>query len=722
MGNIRLSGLISGLDTDSIIKELVNAQRLKNKKVSDKLTTSEWKEEKWKELNTKIYKLYTDSVSKMRLQSTYKTKSVATTNDNLISVTADSSVPEGLHKVSVSKLASAQYVTGDKIKVTGKTITDKSKLVSDLGMTDGTLITIETKDGKKTLEVNSNTTINDFIQNCKGVGLNASYDKTQNRFFISSKTSGADNAFTISTTSDPGTTFKRKVDNAVGYSNLSSTDKAKVDAAYKVLKDNNSLDSATWDDSTINAGDNDATKAVKNAINTIKGFVENKYKADTTIIATAQVKDEIVKIINEGGTYDGQSFAGIKENDEELAKKELEKKYNNESLDFDDPDLKSELESLVNKKVSARADELLKTETAKNDIVTAQEKISTDGIAGDAPVLSLTNTLAEVGVNVVEYTKTSASTVIGELSKMGLGEITKGIDSNGNAIYTSSNPNVSLVEASDSKINYNGAEITGNTNTLVVNGLTLNLKGVTATGESISLTVANNTQANYDMVKDFIKSYNDILKEMNTLYYATSSKGYEPLSDDEKEQMTDDQIEKWETKIKDSVLRRDSTLGSLISAMKDAMATSVTAANGKSYTLSSFGIMTSSDYSEKGLLHIYGDSADSTYSMMEDKLKKALTDDPDTVISALSGVAKNLYDSMYDKMKSIPNVRSALTFYNDKVLDKEQNDYKKRVATLESKLTEMENKYYKQFSAMESAMAKMQSQSNALAGLLGTSR
>ncbi|MDF2524745.1 MAG: flagellar hook-associated 2 domain protein, partial [Clostridiales bacterium] len=197
-------------------------------------------------------------------------------------------------------------------------------------------------------------------------------------------------------------------------------------------------------------------------------------------------------------------------------------------------------------------------------------------------------------------------------------------------------------------------------------------------------------------------------------------KGYDPLSDDEKEAMTDDQIEKWETKIKDSVLRRDSTLGSLLDVMKTSMMKSVEV-DGSSYSLSSYGIQTSKDYSEKGLLHIYGNKEDAVYSANEDKLMKALKEDPDTVMKVLSEISKNLYDVMNDKMSSITNVRSALTFYNDKTMAEQQSRYARQISVLEDKLIDTENKYYKQFAAMESAMAKMQSQSNALAGMLGTS-
>ena len=70
---IRMTGMFSGLDTDAVIKELVNAQRTKNKKTTDKKQKLEWKQEKWKELNTKLYKLYTDQVSNLRLQKNYLT-------------------------------------------------------------------------------------------------------------------------------------------------------------------------------------------------------------------------------------------------------------------------------------------------------------------------------------------------------------------------------------------------------------------------------------------------------------------------------------------------------------------------------------------------------------------------------------------------------------------------------------------------------------------------
>ena len=58
-----------------------------------------------------------------------------------------------------------------------------------------------------------------------------------------------------------------------------------------------------------------------------------------------------------------------------------------------------------------------------------------------------------------------------------------------------------------------------------------------------------------------------------------------------KSSMSDSEIEKWETKIKDAILRKDSTLGTIQNAMTSAMMQSYTV-NGKSYSLASFGIST----------------------------------------------------------------------------------------------------------------------------------
>lgn len=87
---IRMSGLTSGLDTESIVEALVSAQKTKTTKVENKLTKSEWTEEIWSDLNKKIYSLYTTELSKFKTQGNYKAKKVSSSNDSIATATATS--------------------------------------------------------------------------------------------------------------------------------------------------------------------------------------------------------------------------------------------------------------------------------------------------------------------------------------------------------------------------------------------------------------------------------------------------------------------------------------------------------------------------------------------------------------------------------------------------------------------------------------------------------
>ncbi|BCJ92939.1 hypothetical protein acsn021_05080 [Anaerocolumna cellulosilytica] len=704
---VRMTGLISGMDTESLIKELVNAQKLKNKKVSDKLVKSEWKEEKWKELNTKLFKLYNESLSKMRLQGSYLTKKVSSSNENVLEATGNANSAEGSHVISDIKLASAQYVTSGVIKHNGENATGTTKL-KDIGIGVETLVRFTNGNKVKTLEVTKDTTIDDLVKVAQSAGLTANFDKSQGRLFISSKYSGEDNTFGITASTSTATSVKNNILDSVGYSTLSTKDKGKVDSALIVLTNDTSVQ-ADIDVATKILADYAEAKTKRSIENT----VDQAIRAEITPVATTAEEENIRTEVLE------QQIVLIKE--EARKNGATEEEINAITKDTLTEEQLAAIQTKQDEKITASSKRIkAAVETKVAEAIAAEKEITPDNrytkaiednqTAIDTAVNEMEN-LASTFVTNSKIPESDANALLQNLQLDAL-------DKDGKRISTGTSLST-IVAAENSQVKYNGVVITGTSNTISVNGLTLNLKGDLPAGQSINLTVSNNVDANYDMVKNFIKSYNELLAEMNKLYYADSSRGYDPLSDEEKEAMSDDQIEKWESKIKDSGLRRDSSLGSLLDAMKTAMMSSVEV-NGKKFSLASFGVETSTDYTEKGLLHIYGNSEDSVYSQKTDKLKKALTENPEDAIAALSGIFQNLYDTVYDKTKAIPNVRSVFTAYNDKLIDKEQTDYKKKIKVLEKKLTEMENRYYKQFSAMETALAKLQSQSNSLAGLFGS--
>ena len=279
------------------------------------------------------------------------------------------------------------------------------------------------------------------------------------------------------------------------------------------------------------------------------------------------------------------------------------------------------------------------------------------------------------------------------------------------------------IEGQDAIIKLNGVTYTNSSNSFSINGLTIDAHGVTGDGENkaISITTSVDTQGIYDKIKDFLTEYNSVINEITKLYNAESAGEYQPLTDEEKEAMSEEQIEKWESKIKDSLLRRDNSLGTIMTAMVNSMSQGIEV-NGEKLTLSSFGIQTlgflNAADNEQYAYHIDGDPDDENSSGKKDKLMTAIQEDPDKIMSFMQKLTSNLYTAIDTKMKST-ELSSAYKVYNDKELDSQLTKYKKLIAQWEEKVKAEEDRYFKQFSDMEVALSKLQSQTNALSGLLG---
>ncbi len=274
-------------------------------------------------------------------------------------------------------------------------------------------------------------------------------------------------------------------------------------------------------------------------------------------------------------------------------------------------------------------------------------------------------------------------------------------------------------KASDAVIILNGARFQGDSNNFSINGLNITALSVS---DEMSITTATDVDGIYNMVKDFLKEYNEVVNAMEKSYNAAAAKGYEPLTDDEKAELSDKEVEKWEQKIKDSILRRDDTLRSVLSGMSTNMS-KVFEVNGKKYSLSSFGIKTAGYFNtaenESYAYHIDNDPDDSVSSANEDKLRKMIEEDPDTVASFFTQLATTVYDDLHERMTANPTLSSSYKIYNDKQMQSEYDEYTKTIKKWEEKLKDMEDSYYKKFSAMETALAKLQSQTNSLSSLLG---
>lgn len=605
---VRITGLNSGLDTDSIVQELVSAYSTKKDNIEKKQTKLSWKQDTWKEMNTKIYSFYSKSLTDFKYMSNFDGLKKTTLSDaTKATITAGKGVTNGTQTLKINQLATAAYLTGSKLE--GKDYTGKTRL-SELGITN-TELKFKVGDKENTIKLTASMTIDEFTEALKKTGVKASFDTTQQRFFINSEESGAEFDFGFVTES---------VDDIVTLSKLGL---------------------ATADDMLEKA----VTEHVDKTIVEYKKNEQIKNLAVQDAIAAGRVTSE----------EEFDALADAEKNSYlEVA---LVKTYDQGDVDVDVS------------KVDYTSDAYIKNR---------MEKIEKD---------------------------------IYEQKEAAL----KNSD-----IYTDMKKKYAAKQdAANAIIELNGATFEGSSNTFTINGLTITAKGVS--DSTMSLVTETDVDAVYDKIKNFINEYNELVKEMDKAYNADSSKGYEPLTDDEKESMSDDEVEKWEKKIKDSLLRRDSTLNSISSSMKIAMAKSFTI-NGKTYSLSSFGINTESYLTaaenEKGVYHIDGNADDDSSKANEDKLKAAIAADPDTVAEFFNQLATGVYEVLDTKMKST-TLSSAYKVYNDKQMQSEYDSYSDDIKKWQKKLEEMEDYYYDKFSAMESALATLNSQQSQLAGLLG---
>lgn len=490
---MRVSGMYSGMDTESIIADLVKVKQGKVDDLKKQQTKHEWKQNAWKDLNSKIYKLFSGTLDNLTYQSSYAKKTTTVSNPNAATVITKDMAMNSVQSLKIEKLASAGYMTGGAIKRDGVEIT-ASTTMADLGITDASSFTITVGGQDKTITLNADMKLSDVASELNKAGVNANFDDVTGRFFIGASKMGEENDFQIS-------------------------------------------------------GDNGVLTAL--------------------------------------------------------------------------------------------------------------------GLSADKAV---------------------------------------------------------KVDATSAKIILNNVEYTSTSNTFEINGLTITCNAETK-GDTVTLTTQDDTSGVYNMIKDFIKEYTSLINEMDKLYNADRAKGYEPLTDEEKEAMSESEIEKWETKIKDSLLKGDSTLNSVSSAMKEIMSSGFEI-GGKTMYLSDFGIETlgymEASKNEKHAYYINGDE-DNTNSNVKNKtndLMAAISKDPTQVRDFFVKLTQTLKTRLDGLMKGT-DYSSSYTVYEDKKMKTEYDDYTKKIKEAEDKLADYEDKWYKKFSAMETAMAKMQSNMSAVSGLFG---
>ena len=265
-------------------------------------------------------------------------------------------------------------------------------------------------------------------------------------------------------------------------------------------------------------------------------------------------------------------------------------------------------------------------------------------------------------------------------------------------------------------ISYNGKDstITRDSNTFSIDGVSYELKSVTAntSEEKVEFSLEHDYSNSTDTVSKFVDAYNTLYKKLTSLLSEKDySADYPPLTDDQREELSDDQIKAWEKKAKSGLLRNNTQLSNLISNLHNAF---YSALGGTGKNASEIGITTAGYYeSNAGQL-----------VLDEDKLKEALKNTPDTVIKMFTNGSST---STSSEQGLAYKLRSSMTKYTSILTDaletgSDQLDkYDTQIDDMEDKLADLADRYYTKFSRMETALSKLNAQTSMISQMFSGS-
>ena len=620
---LRMSGLATGIDTDSIISSLMQVERLPLDKLYQKKQLAEWRSDAYRNITSTLNGFKSEffdvlkPASNMRSQSIYQKYTSISSDTSVVSVSGGVSLSESNHTITVNQIATASSSTSSAR-------ISKELVGSEIAAFDIT------------------ATNNSFKLTVNGV----------TKIITLEEGSYTDAASIIGDGSDG--LLSQKVKEAFG--NLD------------VVVDGNSIkftSTVASDTISVAAGANDVLGSLG-----FESGESNKIGAGNTL---ESISDKLA-----GGAIAFDESGNFKLT------------INGKDINVNKSDTLSTLISKVN--------------------------------SSDANVTMSYSSLSDT-------LKVTSKTT-------GEGSIT--LDDNGSGFFAAAGL-TSVQSGVNASVIIDGIAVSRATNSFNVDGVTYNIiKADPGVEKTISLT--RDVESTFNSIKSFVDKYNDMISKLNTSLSEKYDRDYQPLTDLQKDAMTEDEITKWEAKAKTGLLKNDSILQNIITNMRRAIYDSV---DGVSVNLSSIGITTGT-YDEKGKLYID-----------ETKLKEAIQNSPDTVMDLFSkeseisyspnlssedmakrysenGLINRLYDVIQDNIRTSRDsngnkghllekaglIGDASEFSN--YFFKQMKSYDEKIESIKSKLANIEERYYAKYTALERAIDRMNSQSSYISSMFSS--
>lgn len=698
---IRLTGLATGLDVDTIVKQTMQSYRTKIDTQQQKKDVTEIKQQLYRDIIKEAQDLYNNHFDVLKSGSLVRAstwQSVKFTSDSSnLTVTGDASAKLGNYTIKGGKDSNNKDITIAKSSKITKTETELGSEIIINGQTFKIKEDVSAKekaiDLNKQLEeagINVSVTYTDFAGSTTG---------NKQGFIFESKLLGKDNNFVIGGTKGVSSIETGKDEKGAEITGL-TVDKLKGNSAdnkvsFKIDKDEFTIDIA-------NESENGDIEKLLNSALSEKGYtakIDND-SGNITVITTktgsGQTKPNSIEI--KQGTTDNYETIVIEEENFKDGIDATSAKVSTNVSNLDKP-------IVINGVV---IDFYTLGETSSND-----DKIKYMNTVLSNKNMSITASIDENNLVISSSLKGSSSKI--DFSNIDGGEVSAGgqdaniVISNGKGgIYTH----------------------TGTANTFTLDGITFNFTGdIPESG--INVTSKQDSTEIIEKVKKYIEDYNALIEKINTLTSEKRDRNYQPLTSDQKAEMSEKEIELWESKVKQGQLRRDSDLMRISNSLKQGMRSLV---SGSGLTLKDIGIESVEDY---------GGTKDGTFKVNESTLKEAVENNTEAVSklfmqSADSGTLESdaynqkgimirLKEILYDETVSSKSILSkkvgfeGTTTVADNTLTKQMQQYQKKIDEMEDLFAVKEQALYSKYAKLETIMNNYNSQMTYLSQALGVS-
>lgn len=299
----------------------------------------------------------------------------------------------------------------------------------------------------------------------------------------------------------------------------------------------------------------------------------------------------------------------------------------------------------------------------------------------------------------------------------------------------------------DAVISINGTTYARSTNSFTIDGVSYQINGTVDSDTSVNLVFSKDTSTIEKGIQDFISAYNTLIDTINDYINTKPDRNYYPLTDSQKDKLSDTEAEQWTKKAKEGILFNDSTLQSVLYNMRSVLYKSVTMSDGTEYSLYDMGITTSSDYAEYGKLEIKTEDLSKFQNALandSDKIQELFTKSSSIMLDIApetdeeradqqkrmteEGLAARLDDIVkgatgfirgdYGSLVRIAGTTTLNTYNN--ILYNQLKDNSDKIKELKNEFNTKQKQLYSQFVKLETFMSQANSQSSIIYSMLGS--